>query len=127
GRVVATPLSRALALLETKGYHPEPSKEPTDGHLLAAASAAPELFDVDRTHVGRFRYGPKCAKPIGSSLSAKCVDQNCCVEKERRHVLADTASIGTSLVADPRRGIGVPLVSGVSDLSERGHDVVPSA
>ena len=54
GGIVATPLSRALALLETKGYHTHPSKEPTDGRLLAAASAAPELFDVDRTHVGRF-------------------------------------------------------------------------
>ena len=85
------------------------------------------LYDVDRAPVRRFQDRPKCATPVGGSPSAKCVDQNCCDEKERRHLLVDTASIGTPLVANPRRGIGVPLVSGVSDLSERGHDVVPSA
>lgn len=127
GCVIATPLSGTLALVETESRDTEASKEPADGRLLAEASAAPKLFDIDGTNVGRFRDRTKRAKPIGGFPSAKCVDQNRRVEKKAGHALADTASIDAPLLTYPRRGIGIPLVTFGGDLSEGHHDVVPAA
>lgn len=45
----------------------------------------------------------------------------------RRHVLADTAGIGTPLMTYPLRGIGIPLVPVGSDLPKGFHDVIPPA
>jgi len=125
--VIAAPSACAFTLLETEGGHPEASKEPPDGCLFPTARAAPALLDIDRAYVRRFREGPKCPKAIGRPSSAECVDQNGRIEKERRHVLADTTGISAALTTDPIRGVGIPLVSVVRDFPERRHDVVPAA
>ena len=125
--VVAAPLARAFALFETEGRYAEASEEPPDGCLLPAACATPQLFNVDRADIRGLRDRPKCTKAIGSLSSSKSVDQDGRIEKERRHVLADTAGISAPLMTYPLRGIGIPLVPVVRDLPERRHDVIPPA
>lgn len=74
GGVVAAPLACAFALFETEGRYAEASKEPPDGCLFPTTRAAPELFDIDRADIRRFRDRPKCPEAFGSPSSSKSVD-----------------------------------------------------
>ena len=126
GRVIAAPLACAFTLLETEGRYAEASKEPPDRGLFPTAGATPELFDIDGADIRRLRNRPKGTQAFGGPSASQCVDQDSRIEKERRHVLANTAGIGAPLMAYPLRGIGIPLMPVVRDLPKRRDDVIPA-
>ena len=106
---LAPPTTRVLSFVLTERDDLKTAQQPSDRRLIGRTCAAPELLDIDRADV-RGILARERPEPVGGRPPAERVDEHGRVEEQAGH-LTDAAGVRPALVAHPRGGIRVPLVS----------------
>ena len=123
---LAPPLSGLPAFGYTQRRDSKAGKERASLPVLARPEASNRLLDVDRTGIGRITCTAERQEPRARvRATAKEVDEDGRVEENGRQ-LPDAALIGAPLLANPLRGILVPLVTAIRDRAERRLEQLPA-